>query len=214
MSEVNSKHILKNIVFRCIYQKAFKCQKCGLCCQDVGVILLHEIEIEKIADFLGMDYKNFIKKYTKKMIEKMIDPRGKKNEKKIKVVIKTDPCIFYNRETGCTIHSVKPKACKAFPFLTGFGPELLDKDIFLNVNCPGAYYLNEAVNAAKQDKLKEHPEYIKILGEMGKIYEKLQKEGLIDEEGNILSFDFFRAVGVIEEIFGFTDMEEAKKWLE
>lgn len=95
----------------------YACLKCGTCC--------HEIEFKKRiplypdeADILIEIAKE--RKVAFKIIEDLVFP-DTLNKKilvvtyKIRLDNKTHGCFFYDAEKGCTVHEVKPLACKAFP---------------------------------------------------------------------------------------------------
>ncbi|MHA2290011.1 MAG: YkgJ family cysteine cluster protein [Promethearchaeota archaeon] len=95
----------------------YECQKCGTCC--------HEIEYKKRiplypdeADVLIEIAKN--RGVAFKIIEDLIFP-DILNKKilvvtyKIRLDNETHGCPFYKIDKGCTVHDVKPLACKAYP---------------------------------------------------------------------------------------------------
>jgi len=79
--------------------KQFQCNRCGRCCLEIGNIPLMEDEPKRIARYLGVSGRS-IKKLT------TLNSYGR--------VFKT-PCPFY--EDGCSIYSVRPLACVAFPLV-------------------------------------------------------------------------------------------------
>ena len=82
----------------------FQCTQCGNCCTGApGYVWITVPELYRMAEFLGMDDREFARKYVRKangrlsLIER---PNG--------------DCIFY--EKGCSIYPVRPTQCRAFPF--------------------------------------------------------------------------------------------------
>ena len=83
----------------------FKCMGCGACCRQTGYVRLTPAEPDTIAEFLGMDVRDFIEAYTCLTRDRiglsLIDaPDG--------------ACIFLDK-TGCRINQVKPRQCRDFP---------------------------------------------------------------------------------------------------
>ena len=101
----------------------FKCEKCGDCCKGYGGTYVTANDIEAIAGYLKTDPKSFIKDYCY-----MSGSRPVLAQKK------DGYCIFWDKI--CTIHPVKPKMCKQWPFI---------KSVLIDVNnwqimagfCPG-----------------------------------------------------------------------------
>ena len=84
----------------------FQCQMCGDCCKGYGGTFLSQSEIKAISEYLHIDTAIFLKDYCQWS--------GKRP------VIKTADsgyCIFWDRV--CTIHQVKPRMCRLWPFIEG-----------------------------------------------------------------------------------------------
>jgi Fe-S-cluster containining protein len=95
----------------------YNCWKCGTCC--------HEIEYKKRIPLYPEEADELIEIAKKrgvpfKVIEDLVFP-DVLNKKilivtyKIRLDNETHGCPFYNKEKGCTVHEVKPLACKAYP---------------------------------------------------------------------------------------------------
>lgn len=84
----------------------FECQLCGDCCNGFGGTYVTKKDIEKIAAFINFNPEKFTAKYC--------DPSGSRF---VLTLGKNGSCIFFDRKRQCTIHSVKPYMCKAWPFL-------------------------------------------------------------------------------------------------
>jgi len=101
----------------------FKCRQCGVCCKGYGGTFLSEKEIEKIAAYTHTDSKKFVEDYCQ--------ISGKKT---FLAQAGDMYCIFW--DGLCTIHPVKPRMCKAWPFI---------KSVLIDINnwyimaslCPG-----------------------------------------------------------------------------
>ena len=65
----------------------FSCRRCGECCRGYGGTYLSAAEVVRIADYLGISAERLLSGY----------------------------CIFWRRL--CTIHPVKPRMCRAWPFI-------------------------------------------------------------------------------------------------
>ena len=87
---------------------AFTCQMCGHCCKGTGGIVVSPEEQDRLCRFLNMDRVSFLAHYAEK--------------KSSKYIIRSDEtgyCIFFKRDTGCTVHPAKPDVCRAWPFFRG-----------------------------------------------------------------------------------------------
>lgn len=86
--------------------KLFQCRTCGECCTGYGGTYLTEKDIENIANFIDSDKDTFVKTYCSISGGKLLitcGPDGK--------------CVFFDPDRQCTIHPVKPKMCRAWPFI-------------------------------------------------------------------------------------------------
>jgi uncharacterized protein len=89
----------------------FECQSgCTACCEQQGFVYLTEQDLTRIAERLGMTSAEFERKYVYRT----------RNLLRLRVP-KQSQCHFLTAE-GCSIHSVKPLQCRAFPFW----PELVE----------------------------------------------------------------------------------------
>jgi Fe-S-cluster containining protein len=88
--------------------KSFSCLGCGACCRiPNGIVRVSEIEIARIAEFLGMQESEFVAKET----DVAPDRKG--------LVLKSredDSCVWLTDDNRCRIHPVKPDKCKSFPY--------------------------------------------------------------------------------------------------
>jgi Fe-S-cluster containining protein len=159
----------------------YACIKCGTCC--------HEIEFKKRiplypdeADLLIEIAKE--RKVAFKIIEDLVFP-DTLNKKilvvtyKIRLDNETYGCPFYDAEKGCTVHEVKPLACKAFPLA------LKQVDAFnfqISVD-PLCNYVDENYNVLKEADFvkikdifkKEYPNAQEHLKKNKKLMVKIKK---------------------------------------
>lgn len=85
----------------------FTCAGCGRCCRgEPGAIWITEDELRNIAHYIGVSEDEFVRRFTT-TIWKRTSIKERSN----------GDCVFYDNETSrCTINSVKPAQCSAFPF--------------------------------------------------------------------------------------------------
>jgi len=101
----------------------FKCQKCGNCCKGYGGTFITEKEIETIAAYIHTDIETFV--------ENCCQISGGK-----RILAQADDmyCIFW--DGLCTIHSVKPRMCKTWPFIESILVDTNNWHIMASL-CPG-----------------------------------------------------------------------------
>jgi uncharacterized protein len=82
----------------------FECTQCGHCCTGApGYVWLTIEEIYRIAEFLRIRERDFVKQYVRKVDQRLS-----------LVEFPNGNCIFY--ENGCKIYPVRPSQCRTFPF--------------------------------------------------------------------------------------------------
>lgn len=101
----------------------FNCRKCGDCCKGYGGTFITEKEIETIAAYIREDFETFVKNYCRIS-----------GGKKILAQAKNMYCIFW--DGVCTIHPVKPRMCKTWPFLESILVDIGNWHIMASL-CPG-----------------------------------------------------------------------------
>ena len=125
--------------------QTFHCHMCGHCCQGTGGIIVSEPEWQRIAKYLNTDSNFFLANYT--------DRQGKKRRLKND---KNGYCLFFSKQ-GCSIHSVKPDICRAWPFFRG---NIIDSSSWEMAQdyCPGIKADAEHASFAAEGKkyLREH----------------------------------------------------------
>lgn len=101
----------------------FDCKKCGDCCKGYGGTFVSSEDIKKIAEFIRENPENFSKRYCQ-----MSGDRP--------VLLQNDNgyCVFWDGE--CSIHPVKPRMCKAWPFIASVVTDIVNWHIMAQF-CPG-----------------------------------------------------------------------------
>jgi len=84
----------------------FRCTRCGNCCTGApGFVWVDEEELAAIARFRQQPLEEVTGLYTRPV-------RGRRSLRERA----NGDCIFYDREAGCTIYSVRPRQCRSWPF--------------------------------------------------------------------------------------------------
>ena len=83
----------------------FECKQCGECCKGYGGTYVTQKDIQAIAAYIGTDPADFMEKYCRMSGSRPVLAQGENGY-----------CIFW-KEKICTIHPVKPRMCKAWPFI-------------------------------------------------------------------------------------------------
>lgn len=101
----------------------FECTQCGQCCKGYGGTYVSEADIAAIAIFLGISSASFRKHYC-----------SLSGGKPLLAQRSDGYCIFF--EQNCSIHQVKPRMCRRWPFIPGV---LADVDNWRAMadSCPG-----------------------------------------------------------------------------
>ncbi len=101
----------------------FKCIQCGDCCRGYGGTVVSEADIAVIAAYVGVDGQTFKTRYCRHSGNKLILAQGNEGY-----------CIFWDRI--CTIHAVKPRMCREWPYLKSVLTEIDNWRIMAGF-CPG-----------------------------------------------------------------------------
>ncbi len=101
----------------------FQCQKCGECCKGYGGAFVSSREIERISRHLRIDSDEFVKQYCQWSGKR---PHIKASD--------SGHCVFW--DDVCTIHQVKPRMCKLWPFIESMIVDPTNWNILKSV-CPG-----------------------------------------------------------------------------
>jgi Fe-S-cluster containining protein len=86
-------------------RQIFNCQQCGDCCKGFGGTYVSPEDIDSIAAFIHAEPESFLKKYCQLSGKKPVLSQAENGY-----------CIFW-KDRICTIHPVKPRMCKAWPFI-------------------------------------------------------------------------------------------------
>jgi uncharacterized protein len=121
----------------------FECQQCGECCRGYGGTYVTEKDIKAIADFINVKEKEFIEEFCVK------------SGKKYLLGQKDDGFCHFLKDKICSIHPVKPKMCKAWPFIKAVVIEPFNWQIMASV-CPGMRKdaSSEVIKSIVLDKMK------------------------------------------------------------
>ena len=101
----------------------FKCKMCGDCCKGYGGTFVTKKDIHAIAGFIKADSETFVEKYCEMSGGKPVLARGGRGY-----------CIFWNKI--CTIHPVKPRMCRQWPFIKSVFADTENWYIMTGM-CPG-----------------------------------------------------------------------------
>ncbi|MDY6903612.1 MAG: YkgJ family cysteine cluster protein [Thermodesulfobacteriota bacterium] len=102
----------------------FACQQCGECCKGYGGTYVTEDDIRKIAEYTNTDPKTFVSTYCTFSGSRPVIAQGENGY-----------CIFWQNKI-CTIHPVKPRMCKAWPFLASVLTDVGNWEA-MSAACPG-----------------------------------------------------------------------------
>lgn len=84
----------------------FRCTRCGHCCTgEPGFVWVNDAELTAIARLRGETLEEVTTRHTRPT-RYGLTLREKAN----------GDCVFYDREAGCTIYSVRPRQCRTWPF--------------------------------------------------------------------------------------------------
>lgn len=112
-------------------RELFACTLCGDCCKGYGGTYLTAADIAAIAGCLGISAARFIDGYTRLSGGRRLIAQGENGY-----------CIFWDKV--CTIHAVKPRMCRRWPFIPGVLADVGNWRA-MAASCPG-------MNADAQDE--------------------------------------------------------------
>ena len=101
----------------------FECRMCGDCCKGYGGTYMTEQDVKAIADYVGTDTQTFLSKYCRFS-----------GGRPVLVQKKNGYCVFFDEL--CTIHPVKPRMCKQWPFINSVLVDVTNWQIMAGM-CPG-----------------------------------------------------------------------------
>ena len=125
-------------------ESLFQCQKCGDCCKGYGGTYVTENDIEKISSYIGLPSQQFISQFC-----------CMSNGKLLLAQRADGYCILWDEK--CTIHPVKPRMCKAWPFIPSVLADPNNWNIMASV-CPGIRtdYPDEVIADCVKKKVLDH----------------------------------------------------------
>lgn len=195
-------------VFTAFDNAKFKCQRCGSCChhkrpQEFGtlvplerlnefweksnLIYLTEKDIESISQKTGLSPKDFVDtlyEYDGQCVR--LEDKGSKIILDLPIMRSKEDttCVFYKE--GCTIYSIRPQACRLFPFRVN-EKSTPEGDIRLSIDynphCPG---IGKGKSAAKRDLEKLVVDQFRQRSEsVASEVRKLAAEGKIQKDAQI-----------------------------
>lgn len=102
---------------------SFECRCCGDCCKGYGGTFVSEEDIARMAAYLRIDGPEFKARFAK--------PSGRRW---LLIQEPSGYCVFWDRL--CTIHPVKPRMCRQWPFIRAV---LVDVQNWhsMAASCPG-----------------------------------------------------------------------------
>lgn len=106
-------------------RKIFECRKCGDCCKGYGGTYLTKADIVRIAEFIGMAPEAFVSTHCRLSGEKPILSQKEDGY-----------CVFWDQL--CTIHPVKPRMCRQWPYIAPVLKEVENWRIMSSM-CPGIH---------------------------------------------------------------------------
>ena len=123
-----------------VHEEVFQetnCLTCANCCKTTPA-LVERSDVKRIARYLGISPKQFIRKY---LLE---DFNGE-------MVIQKVPCTFLNSDNTCHIYDVRPKACREYPHTDQRNFNRRSKMNAKNtIVCPAAFEIVERLRALEK----------------------------------------------------------------
>lgn len=101
----------------------FVCQKCGQCCRGYGGTVVNDADIAAIAAYIGISPEWMVQRHCQRSGRKTVLAQGPNGY-----------CVFW--DTLCTIHPVKPRMCREWPFIEAVVTEPANWWIMAGA-CPG-----------------------------------------------------------------------------
>ena len=132
----------------------FECQPgCTKCCEQQGFVYLTVDDLERIAAYVGMPAQEFEKRFVYR------------TKHRLRLRVPRQQQYPFLRDSGCSIHEVKPVQCRSFPFW----PELVNSKREWKKAatwCPGIGQGELVQIAAAKERATEmeaaHPELYKL----------------------------------------------------
>ncbi len=109
----------------------FRCIRCDMCCGTGPNIALTVFDVVRMARFLRIGWREFVKAYVKVIVADVIPFMSLKGDERGRCLF-----LYYkpSGETVCTIYPARPMRCRLYPILV----EQLDTSVvYLDTVCPG-----------------------------------------------------------------------------
>jgi hypothetical protein len=101
----------------------FDCRQCGDCCRGYGGTYVSEEDIRRIAAYIGEDPARFPERYCQMS-----------GRRPVLAQAASGYCVFWDKL--CTIHPVKPKMCRRWPFIDAVLVDIQNWKS-MGASCPG-----------------------------------------------------------------------------
>ncbi len=101
----------------------FHCTQCGECCRGFGGTYVTDADIDAMADYLGEVPDVIREKYCVSSGSKLVLAQADNGR-----------CVFWDRL--CTIHPVKPRMCRRWPFIPTLLVDVSNWHVMAD-SCPG-----------------------------------------------------------------------------
>jgi Fe-S-cluster containining protein len=101
----------------------FSCRCCGECCKGYGGTYITEDEINTICRYLSLERNAFMSRYCQISGNRPVVAQALNGY-----------CIFWDKV--CTIHPVKPRMCKNWPFIENILVDATNWQV-MAASCPG-----------------------------------------------------------------------------
>jgi len=101
----------------------FVCQRCGQCCRGYGGTVVTDTDIARIAAYVGMAPEVLVQNHCQRSGSKLVLAQGPSGY-----------CVFFDQR--CTIHPVKPRMCRQWPFIDAVVADPVNWRIMAGA-CPG-----------------------------------------------------------------------------
>ena len=103
--------------------EAFQCRRCGDCCRGYGGTIVSEQDIKAIAGYLKISPEELRARYCVPSGSRLVLAQQSNGY-----------CAFWDRI--CTIHPVKPRMCRAWPYIESVLVDVKNWRIMAGM-CPG-----------------------------------------------------------------------------
>ncbi len=104
-------------------KKLFSCTQCSDCCKGFGGTYLTEFDVAAISRFVGVAPEKFKQSYCTASGRRLVLKQRSDGY-----------CIFWDE--NCTIHAVKPRMCRKWPFIESVVTDPINWHIMAGM-CPG-----------------------------------------------------------------------------